>query len=227
MSSRTVVTAIAITALASLALASLAGTAEAGQPDAATARTALYVQAGLSSGSYDMGGAALGGTIVRDLGSRLAVEGNGAYLTHGMGSNSMSLSASLLVQLRPRAERVVPYLAAGGALYRTSFDMGDRRRGSMSGMMGYGMMGWGSGASTSNVPMPMFYASRLAGRPGWQLRGFGRESFTDPAVSFGGGLRIDLGSKVLLRPDARALIVTAEGDTHTVGVFTVNIGYGF
>ena len=135
MSNRTAVTAVAIAALASLAPASLAGAAEAKQPDAAPKRTALYLQAGLSSGSYDMGGAALGGTIVRDLGSRLAVEGSGAYLTHGMGSNAVSLSASLLVQLRPRAEKVVPYLAAGGGLYQTSFGMGDRRWGSMGGMM--------------------------------------------------------------------------------------------
>lgn len=227
MSSRTAVTAVAIAALASLAPASLAGAAEAKQPDAAPKRTAVYLQAGLSSGSYDMGGAALGGTIVRDLGSRLAVEGSGAFLTHGMASNAVSLSASLLLQLRPRAEKVVPYLAGGGGLYRTSFEMGGRRSGSMGGMMGYGMMGWGPGASRSNVSMPMFYAGRLAGRPGWQSSGFGRESFTDPAVNLGGGLRIDLGSRVFLRPDARALIVAADGGTHTVGVFTINVGYGF
>lgn len=231
MSNQALVTSIAIAAFASLAPANLAGAADANQHDAAPKRTALYLQAGLSSGSYDMGGAALGGTIVRDLGSRLALEGSGAYLTHGMGSNAVSLSANLLVQLRPRDEKVVPYLAAGGGLYRTSFDMGDRGWGSTGGMMGYGMgygmMGWGSGASGSTVPMPMFYANRLAGRPGGRPQGFGRESFTDPAVSLGGGLRVDLGSRVFLRPDARALIVTAEGDTHTVAVFTVNVGYGF
>ncbi len=228
MSTRTVVQSVAIAALVSLTHASLAGEAEANRNDAAPRRTALYLQAGLSSGSYDMGGAALGGTIVRDLGSRLAVEGSGAYLTHGMGSSAVSLSASLLVQLRPRAAKVVPYLAAGGGLYRTSFDMRNARWGSMGGMMGYGMMGWGTGASSYGVSMPMFYADRLAGRrPGWQSQGFGGASFTDPAVSLGGGLRVDLGSRVFLRPDARALIVTADGDTHTVGVFTVNVGYGF
>lgn len=227
MSTRTVVASVAIAALASLAPASLAGETDANHHDAAPKRTALYVQAGLSSGSYDMGGAALGGTIVRDLGSRLAVEGSGAYLTHGMGSSAVSLSASLLVQLRPRAAKVVPYLAAGGGLYRTSFEMGNGRSGSMGGMMGYGMMGWGTGASSYGVSMPMFYTDRLAGRPGWQSQGFGGASFTDPAVNLGGGLRVDLGSRVFLRPDARALIVTAEGDTHTVGVFTVNVGYGF
>lgn len=219
----------AVVAILSLAAAGLASGAEPAGDSAAPPRTALYMQAGVSSGTYHMGGAALGGTVVRDLGSRLAIEGSGAYLGHGMGSSALALSASVLVQLRARNEKVVPYVALGGGLYRTSFDMGDRRSGSMGGMMNNGMMNWGP-ASTwpySGVVMPMFYANRLARRTDWQARGFGRESFNDPALNIGAGLRIDLGSRLFLRPDARALVVTADGDTHTVGVFTVNFGYGF
>ncbi len=31
----------------------------------------------------------------------------------------------------------------------------------------------------------------------------------------------------MVRPDARALIVFADGETHTVGVFVVHVGYRF
>lgn len=219
----------AIVAILSLASAGFALTEEPGRDSASLPRTALYIQAGVSSGTYHMGGAALGGTVVRDLGSRLAIEGSGAYLGHGMGSSALALSANLLVQLRSRNEKVVPYVALGGGLYRTSFDMGDGRSGSMGGMMNYGMMNWGPASTwpNSGVAMPMFYANRLARRMDWQARGFGRESFNDPALNVGAGLRIDLGSRLFLRPDVRALVVTADGDTHTVGIFTVNFGYGF
>ena len=218
-----------IVAILSLAFAGLAPAAEPPSDSAAPPRTALYMQAGLSSGTYHMGSGAIGGVLVRDLGSRLAIEGVGAYLGHGMGSSALALSANLLVQLRARNEKVVPYVALGGGLYRASFDMGDLRSGSMGGMMNYGMMNWGPVSTwpDSSAAMPMFYANRLARRTDWQARGFGRESFNDPVLSVGAGLRIDLGSRLFLRPDARALVVTADGDTHTVGVFTVNIGYGF
>jgi hypothetical protein len=52
-------------------------------------------------------------------------------------------------------------------------------------------------------------------------------TYTDPALNLGGGVRIDLGPHVFLRPDARALLVAASGDTYTVGVFTIKVGYRF
>jgi hypothetical protein len=33
--------------------------------------------------------------------------------------------------------------------------------------------------------------------------------------------------RVMVRPDVRALVVFAEGDTHTLGMFGVQIGYRF
>jgi hypothetical protein len=197
-------------------------------------RTAVYMQAGYSSGSSDMGGA-LGGMLVRDLTSRLSVEASASYLGHGMGTNGLSASAALLVHLRPTGEKAVPYLAAGGGLYRASFDMGNGRfngpmnmGGSM--MNGFGMMGLGSasaGTPWNYGQMPHFYGSRLANGTGTQGPYYGDRSFTDPAISLGGGIRIDVGSRLFLRPDARALVVTSSGDTNTVGVFTVSLGYRF
>jgi hypothetical protein len=199
-------------------------------------KTAVYMQAGYSSGSWDMGGAALGGMLVRDLSSRLSVEASAAYLGHGMGSDGFTASAALLVHLRPTGEKAVPYLAAGGGLYRVSFDMGNGRfsgpmnmGGSMMGTYGMmGMGGWVPADTTWNYgQMPHFYGRRLADPTGQPGPYYGDRSFTDPAISLGGGIRIDLGSRLYLRPDARALVVTSDGDTRTVGLFTVNLGYRF
>lgn len=200
-----------------------------------TEKMAVYMQAGYSSGSWDMGGAALGGVFVRDFTSRLSVEASAAYLGHGMGSNGLSAAAALLVHLRPPREKAVPYLAAGGGLYRASFDMGNGRFNgpmSMGGSMmnGFGMMGLGSapaGTSWNYGQMPHFYGSRLANGTTTQGPYGGDRSFTDPAISLGGGIRIDVGARLYLRPDARALVVTSGEETSTVGIFTVNLGYRF
>jgi hypothetical protein len=212
----------------------LAAGAEETRAGTTTEKTAVYMQAGYSSGSWDMGGAALGGLLVRDLGSRWALEASAAYLGHGMGSNGLSASAALLFNLRPSGEKAVPYLAAGGGLYRASFDMGNGRfSGAMnmggSMMNGFGMMGLGSapGAAWDYGQMPHFYGRRLANGTGTRMPYSGDRSFTDPAFSLGGGIRIDLGSRLYLRPDARALVVTSGGDTNTIGVFTLNLGYRF
>jgi hypothetical protein len=84
-------------------------------------------------------------------------------------------------------------------------------------MAGY----WGVGE------MPGFYARRLGPMAvpaggAWESR-----SFMDPAVSFGGGLRFNVNEHVMIRPDVRALVVFAEGDTHTLGVFGMQLGYRF
>ena len=83
-------------------------------------RTSAHLQAGYSSGGAGMGGAALGGVLIRDLGRRFAVEASAAYLGRGMGASAVTVSAALLVHLRPTGEKAVPYLAAGGGLYRAS-----------------------------------------------------------------------------------------------------------
>jgi hypothetical protein len=56
----------------------------------------------------------------------------------------------------------------------------------------------------------------------WQTR-----PLTDPMLAPGGGARIDLGSRVSLKPDARALVVFGDGDTCTAGLLTVGLGVKF
>jgi hypothetical protein len=216
------------------ALPAIASAEEAGARTH-TEKTAVYLQAGYAPSSWHMGGAALGGMLVRDLTSRLSAEASASYLARGMGSNGLSASAALLVHLRPRHEKAVPYLAVGGGVYRASFDMGNPRfNGAMnmggSMMDGYGMMGMGSAPADTTWnygQMPHFYGARIADQPGQQEPYYGQRSFTDPVVSLGGGIRIDLGSRLNLRPDARALVVASSGETRTVGLFTVNFGYRF
>ena len=88
------------------------------------------------------------------------------------------------------------------------------------------MSGSYSGGQWNYGQMPMFYGNRM-GPVGQDGHFYGHRSFTDPAVSVGGGIKVDLGSRLSLRPDARALVVTSGRDTYTVGLFTVNFGYRF
>ncbi len=211
--------------------------ASAGDTGARTGaeKTTVYLQAGYSPDSWHMGGAALGGMLVRDLTSRLSAEASASYLGRGMGSNGFSASGALLVHLRPTHEKAVPYLVAGGGAYRASFDMGNGRFNGPMNMGGsmmdnFGMMGLDSapaGAPWNYGQMPHFYGGRLADRAGRQGPAYGQRSFTDPVVSLGGGIRIDLGSRLHLRPDARALVIASRGETSTFGLFTVNLGYRF
>lgn len=220
--------ALSVAAGATLASAESPGTTPAAQ------KSAAYLQAGFSSASSITGSGAIGGMIVRDLGPRVALEGSGAYLGRSMGAGALSLSASLLIHLRPGGEKAVPYLAVGGGLYHASSDRGKapmapgmtgslEANGSNGGMMG-GTMPHSPGGAGDFGQMPMFDHSgnmmEQGSRPGHQAS-------TDPAVSLGGGIRIDVGANLFLRPDARALIVTSDGGAQTVGVFTVNLGYRF
>jgi hypothetical protein len=52
-------------------------------------------------------------------------------------------------------------------------------------------------------------------------------SFTDRTVSLGGGVRFNVIEHLMVRPDIRALVVFANGETDTVGVFGVQLGYRF
>lgn len=197
------------------------------------------LQAGLSSGQSATG-ALVGGALLVPLGARVSLEASGAALDRGHGATGTSASASLLVHLRPRREDVVPYLALGGGLYRVSFDRGERegmggmdgRGGStVPGMFGGTTMPYGPGQGSTS--MPQFYANRMNGRfPRQQDMPFGdtmgrRTTFNDPSLSVGGGIRIGLRRGLFLRPDARALVVFGDGDTSTVGLVTVNLGYRF
>jgi hypothetical protein len=124
----------------------------------------------------------------------------------------------------------VPYAALGGGVYHVNFSLDEPHimglgrfgesgsfpnLGSMSGFRGFGQM-------------PPMYAERLRSMiwpppPG----GFGRRSFTDPVMTLGGGVRLDLTPHLSLRPDVRALVVFGDGRSSTLGIFSLGVGYRF
>jgi len=52
-----------------------------------------------------------------------SVEAQRTYLDRGAGTDALSVSGSLLVNLLGARERIVPYAAVGGGIYRTSLDL--------------------------------------------------------------------------------------------------------
>ena len=142
-------------------------------------------------------GVALGGSVLVDLTERLSIEGQGTYLARGAGALCPAPGTGFGFGHGPG-------MGAGAGACPAS-------------ATGY----WGVGA------MPTFYARRLGPMAfphngAWETR-----SFSDPALSVGGGVRIDVTDRLVLRPDLRALVVFRDGQRHTLGVFVVNLGYRF
>jgi hypothetical protein len=175
---------------------------------------------GASLGS-GQAGAAAGLTLSVDVNQRVSLEARSVYFYRGPGQSAMDLNVSVLVDLLT-ARRAVPYLSIGGGLYRAMFDAGNERS--------FGMMGGQVGSNDMGVTygqMPMFYARRMGAlnAPG---DSFGHmPGFTDPAVSVGGGVRLDLTNHLYVRPDVRALTIFGGGDTYSIGSITFSVGYRF
>lgn len=180
---------------------------------------AMSAIGGASLGSGHAGAAA-GLTLSVDLSDRVALEGRSVYFDRGPGQSAMDVNASVLVDLLV-GRRVVPYVSLGGGLYRAMFDLGNQR---FSGMMGQ----FTAGTHTTGMGgMPTFYAGRVAALAAPTAGRWHMQGFTDPAVSVGGGLRLDLTNRVYVRPDVRAVSVVGGGDTYTIGSFTLSVGYRF
>lgn len=214
-------------------------------------RAAVSVVAGIGSGSSDTG-VALGGALLVDLHDRVSVEGQGVYLGRGKGADALNAGGAVLINLLPSSDPLVPYAAIGAGVYHASFDLNDPRfLGPVGPQFGAGSTvcpapgsgmgagpgpGFGSGTGTCPAAvagywgvgaMPNFYGRRLG--PLAVPRGGAWESraFTDPALTIGGGFRFNVSDRLMVRPDVRALVVLAEGETHTLGVFVVHVGYRF
>lgn len=224
---RTLLFSAAVAVLASAPCAS----AIEGASSSTGERTAGYVQAGFSTASPHMSGAAFGGSLLLHAGRRLAVEAAGAFADRGAGASAASLSASAVLHLVSREDKAVPYLVAGGGFYHASFDTrsgrfagpapaGEMRAGRLTHVMEGAPAGWDLGQ------LPPFYAGRVASSIARDGRS-GRLSFNDPALNLGAGVRIRLGSHWSVRQDARFQLVIRGGDTYGVGLFTLQLGRGF
>ncbi len=173
----------------------------------------------------------MGGTLLVDVNRRLAVEGSGAYLDRGAGASAASLSVGLVLNLVSRDETAVPYLVAGGGLYRASFDTRNARFSgpAPSGEMGirrYRHVMQGQPPGWDLGELPPFYSDRVEGLIAAEGRN-GSRSFNDPAVSIGVGVRIRLGRSWSARQDARAQLLMRSGEFYPVWVFTIHLGRGF
>ena len=216
-----------------------------------TPRTAVSFVGGAGSTSSKTG-VSLGASWLFDMNDRTSVEAQGTYLDRGAGTDAVSVTGSLLLNLLPGPTRIVPYVAVGGGFHRTSFNLADAALlGPISAQFGPGSVvcpapgtgvgpgpGAGFGPGTGACPagavsywgvgqMPRFYAQRLGAMSvpadgTWPTR-----SFTDPALSIGGGVRFNVNEHLMVRPDIRALVVFASGETHTLGVYGIQLGYRF
>lgn len=228
-----------------------AQTAQPNGPSTPERPWSVALSAGMASTSPGSG-AAIGGGLVLDVSDRLAVELAGAWLDRGHGSEGVTFGGGVLMNLLPRQARAVPFAALGVAVVRATFDMDNRNfLGAMSGQFGPGatmvpfqgmprggmMQGSYSGpghwSGDWNGPtvdlshMPLFYQQRLGAMQMGRDGRWGMRSFTDPALSLGGGVRFNVTDRLYVRPDARALVVMANGGRHTIGMFTAGLGMAF
>jgi hypothetical protein len=222
------------------ALAQSAGPAVTSTTEPAT----VSFVTGFSVGSDEVGPLA-GGTLSAGVNSWLSLEGSAGFADRGPGVNGVYALASAVFNLRPASNRIVPFASVGGGLYHAEFDMGNREMfgqlGSQVEEMMFGFLGeyqaWlrmhvnTTGPQTVRLPvprqMPQFYANRIGTMMLPENGRWGRRSFTDPATSIGGGAVIRLSERVVLRPDARAILIFNDGDTNAVGLVNLGIGFRF
>ena len=205
---------------------------------------------GVANGSADTHGT-VGATASVELSDRVAVEGAFDYFERGPATSAFALTGNLRFNLLT-GRRVTPFVVGGGGLYHTDFDLDDprylgpvganARAGSLycTGMQGRTGPGFGapSWAGTGTCPagaagywavgdLPNFYARRLGTLTVPAGGQWGHRTFTDPAVTVGGGLTVHLTDHWALRPEGRALIVFRNSHSHALGVYGVSLGYRF
>jgi len=178
---------------------------------------------GFSAGRGNTGGS-VGGTISFDVSNRITAEARGVYGDRGQERNGVEVSGTMLFTLA-RSSRTSAYAGVGGGMYHTRFDVGNPG-GGFGGDHGVFSQGFLNGLALTRRQVPRFYADRLnqiafPTEPG-EIR-----SFTDPALTFGAGLKIDLTSRIFVAPDVRGLIVFSRGDHMTLVTMGASAGVRF
>ena len=216
-------TRIPFVAAAAAALALAAPRARAQEQPVSVPRgdTTLSFGLGFSAAASETGAALRIGAerIVR---GRLSIELAGAYLDRGLRAEGWTAYAGARLDLADKGERVAPYFAAGGGVYRASFEQVGF---GMTDQAGAACMGTARGEACYGS-MPRFYAQRMRAEPPAR-RWPDRRVFTDPMVTVGGGLRFNVTPRLFVVPDARALLVLGDRDSDAIGVFTMSFGYRF
>lgn len=205
-------------------------------PPALDRPASIGLLGGLSAGAGDAGGT-VGVNLAFDVTDRVGVEARGIGSRQGSGQMGMEATGTMLFTIA-RTAKAAPYAAIGGGVYHTSFDLGSQ---AMFGAMGSqyspgtmmtsvaGSSGFmmGNGTVYSGSHMPVFYANRLGQMTVPANGSWGMRSFTDPALTLGGGIRFDVSERLYVRPDVRALMVFGNGDRLTLSTMTLALGYRF
>jgi hypothetical protein len=143
-------------------------------------------------------GAVFGGAAGWQVNPWFGIEGNATWLDRSGSENGFAAAIATHVNLLSR-QTAVPFAKAGFGLYHASLRLNDEQA-------------------------PAFYRQRLQSN---DTDPNSRQSFTDPAFVVGGGMDIFLSRHVALRPEAEAMFVLHEGDSRTMGVFTLHLVYHF
>jgi hypothetical protein len=196
----------------------------------------IGLQGGFSAGSGDAGGS-IGLTLAFDATDRIGAEVRGIGMRRGSGSMGFEATGTMLFTIA-NGPKASPYAAIGGGVYHAGFDMDNAAMfGALGSQFGPGTMMvpvrgtssfmMGSGTAFNGSQMPAFYANRL-GQMAVPANGrWGMRSFTDPALTVGGGIRFDVTRRFYVRPDVRALVVFGDGDRLTLTTMTFALGYRF
>ena len=208
---------------------------------------------GLSAGQGDAGGS-IGATFAFDVSDRIGIEARGLHEGRGSGETGTEFTATALVTIVRTQRAAPYLAIGGGVYRASFDMGNSRFFGMMNGqyavgtpfvpiqgMPGFAMMGayypsggygyqgmmwqgpW-TGTTYTTSQMPMFYANRLGQMMVPANGQWGMRSFTDPALTIGGGLKIDVTNRLFVTPDVRGLVVFSSGDHMTL--LTMNIGVG-
>lgn len=224
-----------ITGLA-LTLAAITPATAQTAPPALDRPASIGLLGGLSAGFGDAGGT-VGLNLAFDVTDRIGVEARSMGSRQGSGQMGMEATGTMLFTIA-RTTKAAPYAAIGGGVYHTSFNLDSQAMfGAMGSQYGPGTMmtsvagssGFMMGNSTvySGSHMPAFYANRLGQMTVPANGSWGMRSFTDPALTVGGGIRFEVSPRFYVRPDVRALMVFGNGDRLTLSTMTLALGYRF
>ncbi len=208
-----------------IAMLTVAGTPASADDTPSTHRNAVSFTVGIatpSSGGDRLGdfrrlvdfggrgssaGGLLGGAVLRDLSDRVTVEFLAGYLDRGR-THGVTGMGQFLVNLTDKG-KMVPYVSAGGGAYRTTRD---DDLVVIQPLQNPVVVRQGRRIVVNSFPPTMTTVPRHS---------------TDPALSLGGGLRLDLGPRFFARPDARLMMVMRDGRNELFGLFTFDVGLRF
>jgi hypothetical protein len=142
----------------------------------------------------------LGGGVSWQAWRHVAIGASGLWQDRAGDATGFGGDLTVEFLVAPSRAPLKPFVRAGIGAYRASFE--------------------GSGDSGAEV-VPTFYKHRMADDPAATPG----STFTDTSWILGFGLDIPVSRNLSVRPDARFMWVTANGDSHTMTFVGVHLAY--